>query len=120
MPELRDFLENELLKLGITPDYIGYDYLASALVMTIDDDSLLKATTTRLYPTIAKEKQTTSANVERGIHTVIKAAWGYKDRDKLTSIMGRHYPEPVSNGKFIAIASRYYAIRFRRKYKADQ
>ncbi len=113
MLSLSDFIETELLKYGATPDYVGYRYLVTAILKCIDDEMLLYAITTRLYKEIAEQYDTTPANVERGIRTVIASLWLESDPEKLVQLIGRRYEVPLGNGKFIGVLSRRLLFKHR-------
>lgn len=53
--------------LGIRTDSQGGEYLKEAILMAIDNSSILKEMTKKLYPQIAKKYNTTKENVERQI-----------------------------------------------------
>ncbi|MCE5235737.1 MAG: sporulation initiation factor Spo0A C-terminal domain-containing protein [Clostridiaceae bacterium] len=113
MLSLSDFVETELLKLGATPDYVGYRYLVTAILKCIRDESLLYAITTRLYKEIAEEYSTTPINVERGMRTLISILWLERDHDKFAQLMGRRYETPPGNGKLIGVLSRRLLFKYR-------
>lgn len=108
-----DFIETELLKLGATPDYVGYRYLLTAILKCIRDESFLYAITTRLYGEIAGEFGTTAINVERGIRTLVSVIWTERNPEKFAQYMGRRYETPPGNGKFIGVLSRRMLFKYR-------
>ncbi len=62
-------------ELGIPAHIKGYMYLRSALMMAVDDMSILNAITKQLYPEIAKRYESTPSRVERAIRHAIETAW---------------------------------------------
>lgn len=113
MLSLSDFIETELLKLGITPEYVGYRYTATAILKCIQNEELLYAITTKLYKEIADELGTMPASVERGIRSAVAMLWAENGEERLLQLMGRRYASPPSNGKFIGVLSRRLLFRYR-------
>lgn len=64
-----------LMKLGIPPHIKGYRYLRSAVIMAVNDMTLLDSVTKELYPSVAKAFNTTASCVERAIRHAICSAW---------------------------------------------
>ena len=112
-----DFVEEQLMRLGATPEYTGYRYLVQGIIMAMQDESILNKVTTVMYPAIAKKYSTGSANVERSIRTVIAAIWCEADSGELREIMGRNYTVQPGNAKFIGIMSKYLLINYRRSQR---
>ena len=63
-----------LLQLGV-PRHCGGDYLTRAVEMAWMDSRLLRALTTRLYPSIAAEFGVERRHVERAMRHAIDEAW---------------------------------------------
>ncbi len=72
-------------KIGVPAHIKGYQYLRTAIIMTIEDSELINAVTKILYPTVAKKYQTTSSRVERAIRHAIEVAWDRGDLDTLNA-----------------------------------
>ena len=112
-----DYVEEQLMRIGATPEYTGYKYLVQGIIMSMQDESLLNRVTTGMYPAIAKKYDTGAANVERSIRTVISAIWCEADPKELREIMGRSYTVQPGNAKFIGIVSKYLLINYRRSQR---
>jgi len=112
-----DFVEEQLMRLGATPEYTGYRYLVQGIIMAMQDESILNKVTTVMYPAIARKYGTGPANVERSIRTVISAIWCEADPAELRAIMGRNYTVQPGNAKFIGIMSKYLLINYRRSQR---
>ena len=103
-------------QIGVPAHIKGYQYLRDAILMAIEDDSIINAVTKRLYPAVAKKHGTTSSRVERAIRHAIEVAWDRGDVDTLTAYFGytihgeRGKP---TNSEFIAMI----ADRFRLQLK---
>lgn len=112
---LSDYAEGKLIELGATPEYTGYKYLLNALMITMQDESMLSRITTGLYPTIAEKFGTSPANVERSIRTVLSAVWCDADKEALRNVLGRSYPVQPGNAKFIGIVSKRLLMGYRKE-----
>ena len=47
-----DYVEEQLMRIGATPEYTGYKYLVQGIIMSMQDESLLNWVTTGMYPAI--------------------------------------------------------------------
>jgi len=57
-------------QIGIPAHVKGYQYIRDAILLVVEDVSLLGAVTKELYPGIAKKYDTAPSRVERGIRHV--------------------------------------------------
>ena len=95
-----------LLQIGVPAHIKGYQYLRSAILMTIDDNDVINSVTKVLYPTVAKKYQTTTSRVERAIRHAIEVAWDRGDVDTLNSYFGytiHNSRGKPTNSEFIAM-----------------
>jgi len=102
--------------IGIPAHIKGYQYLRAAIMMAVEDMDMLNCITKVLYPTIAKNFQTTSSRVERAIRHAIEVAWSREQIDILDSLFGY----TVSNGKGKPTNSEFIALiadKIRLEYK---
>lgn len=109
--EIKDFLELEFINYGLTPEYVGYNYLLSAVAYTIEDRSLLCSITTKLYPLVAEENQVSSHRVERGIRTLIAVFWNDSTPSMRRELFGFRCSTCPGNAKFIGVLSRRLQIK---------
>lgn len=80
---------SEILKdLGVPAHLKGYNYLRSAIVVCVEDKSILDYITGRLYPKLAKYHDTTSPRIERAIRHAIEVAWNRGDLEVLKQYFG--------------------------------
>ena len=103
-------------QIGVPAHIKGYQYLRSAILMTIDDSNIINSVTKVLYPTVAKQYQTTTSRVERAIRHAIEVAWDRGDIDTLNSYFGytiQNNRGKPTNSEFIAMI----ADNLRLKYK---
>ena len=104
-------------QIGVPAHIKGYQYLRSAIMMTIDDSDVINSVTKVLYPTVAKKYQTTTSRVERAIRHAIEVAWDRGDIDTLNSYFGytiQNSRGKPTNSEFIAMI----ADNLRLKYKS--
>lgn len=93
-------------QLGIPAHVKGYQYIRDAILMVIEDVSLLGAVTKELYPAIAKKYNTAPSRVERGIRHAIELAWERGHMDTLKRIFGYSMNierQKPTNSEFIAL-----------------
>ena len=93
-------------QLGVPAHIKGYHYLRCAILASIYDPSLLESVTKRLYPTVAKQYNTTSSRVERAIRHAIEIAWDRGDLDTINSFFGytvNNCKGKPTNSEFIAL-----------------
>ena len=103
-------------QIGVPAHIKGYQYLRTAILMTISDSDIINSVTKVLYPSVAKKYQTTTSRVERAIRHAIEVAWDRGDVETLNSYFG--YTIQTARGKptnseFIAMI----ADNLRLKYK---
>lgn len=84
-------------EIGIPAHIKGYQYLRHAIMMVIDDLDVINSITKELYPTVAKDFNTTPSRVERAIRHAIEVAWDRGDTEVLNSFFG--YTIANSKGK---------------------
>lgn len=65
----------QLTDLGVPPHFKGYTYLKDAVTLVALDPELLGAITTKLYPEVARLRQSTPPKVERAIRHAIESTW---------------------------------------------
>jgi len=101
-----------LHEVGVPAHVKGYRYVRSAIVMAVLDNSVINAITKVLYPSVAKEFNTTASRVERSIRHAIELAWDRGDVDVLQGIFGftvSYSKGKPTNSEFIAmLADRMY------------
>jgi two-component system response regulator (stage 0 sporulation protein A) len=104
-------------EIGVPAHIKGYQYLREAIMMSVEDPSMISSITKILYPTIAKRFQTTPSRVERAIRHAIEVAWSRGRMETLDAMFG--YTVDTGKGKptnseFIALI----ADRIRLSYRA--
>ena len=97
---------NIMHQIGIPAHVKGYQYIRDAILMVVEDVSLLGAVTKELYPAIAKKYATASSSVERGIRHAIELAWVRGQKDALKRIFGYSMNidrQKPTNSEFMAL-----------------
>ena len=103
-------------QIGVPAHIKGYQYLRDAILMAIEDDSIINAVTKRLYPAVAKKHGTTSSRVERAIRHAIEVAWDRGDVDTLTTYFGYTIHQErgkPTNSEFIAMISDKFRLQLK-------
>jgi two-component system, response regulator, stage 0 sporulation protein A len=92
-------------QMGVPAHIKGYQYLREAIELVINNIELLGAVTKELYPTVARNFNTTPSRVERAIRHAIEVCW---DRGNITAL-NNYFGNTISsisgkptNSQFIA------------------
>lgn len=95
-------------EIGIPAHIKGYRYLREAIMMVVDRVDLLGCVTKELYPSIARNHQTTPSRVERAIRHAIEVAWSRGNVEVINGLFGhtvnRERGKPT-NSEFIAMVA---------------
>lgn len=104
--DLETQVTNVIHQIGVPAHIKGYQYIRSAIMMVIEDSSIINAVTKVLYPSVAKEYGTTASRVERAIRHAIEVAWDRGDIETLNSYFGytiQNSRGKPTNSEFIAM-----------------
>ncbi len=105
---LETIITSVIHEIGVPAHIKGYHYLREAITLCIQDKEFINSITKMLYPTVARNYQTTSSRVERAIRHAIEVAWTRGREEILNSIFGytidTNKGKPT-NGEFIAMIS---------------
>lgn len=115
-PDLEAQVTKIIHQIGVPAHIKGYQYLRTAILMTIRDSDVINSVTKVLYPSVAKKYSTTTSRVERAIRHAIEVAWDRGDVDTLNSYFGytiQNSRGKPTNSEFIAMI----ADNLRLKYK---
>lgn len=66
---------NMLLELKIQPELVGFDYLRKAIVLCVEDMSLISTITSKLYPMVGEYFNVNASIVERCIRNAIEQSY---------------------------------------------
>lgn len=103
-------------QIGVPAHIKGYQYLRTAILMTIEDNDIINSVTKVLYPTVAKKYGTTTSRVERAIRHAIEVAWDRGDIDTLNSYFGytiQNSRGKPTNSEFIAMIADNLRLKYR-------
>ena len=115
-PDIETQVTKIIHQIGVPAHIKGYQYLRTAILLTINDSDIINSVTKILYPSVAKKYQTTTSRVERAIRHAIEVAWDRGDVDTLNSYFGytiQNNRGKPTNSEFIAMI----ADNLRLKYK---
>jgi len=101
------FMENivaDMIKcMGITPNVAGYRYLREAVMLAIDQPTVLNSASKCIYPVLARNHNTTPKGIDRAIRCALDSAGKkMKNTDQKTSILISNINKP-NNTQMIAL-----------------
>lgn len=88
---------NVMHEIGVPAHIKGYQYLRDAIMMVVKDLDVINSITKLLYPSIAKEYNTTPSRVERAIRHAIEVAWSRGQVEAIDALFG--YTVNIGKGK---------------------
>lgn len=103
-------------QIGVPAHIKGYQYLRTAILLTINDGEIINSVTKILYPTVAKKYGTTTSRVERAIRHAIEVAWDRGDVEVLNSYFGytiQNNRGKPTNSEFIAMIADNLRLKYR-------
>ena len=116
IPDIETQVTKIIHQIGVPAHIKGYQYLRTAILLTVRDSDVINSVTKVLYPSVAKKYATTTSRVERAIRHAIEVAWDRGDVDTLNSYFGytvQNNRGKPTNSEFIAMI----ADNLRLKYK---
>ncbi len=116
VPDMEAQVTKIIHQIGVPAHIKGYQYLRSAILMTIEDPDVINSVTKVLYPTVAKRFGTTTSRVERAIRHAIEVAWDRGDVDTLNSFFGytiQNTRGKPTNSEFIAMIADNLRLKFK-------
>lgn len=108
-------------QIGVPAHIKGYHYLREAILLSIQDTTMMSSVTKQLYPRVAKKFGTTASRVERAIRHAIEVAWDRGDVDILNSYFGytiQNSRGKPTNSEFIAMIAD--KIRMKMRYEQEE
>lgn len=88
---------NIMHEIGVPAHIKGYQYLRDAIMMVVKNLDIINSITKQLYPSIAREYNTTPSRVERAIRHAIEVAWSRGQMDAIDNLFG--YTVSIGKGK---------------------
>ncbi|WP_028509460.1 sporulation initiation factor Spo0A C-terminal domain-containing protein [Ruminococcus sp. NK3A76] len=116
--ELYERVSYALCELGITPNYCGYRYLRSILILLISEPDMVRRISKTVYPKVAKIHGAKPSCIERGVRTAIGRSWKKVSPEIKVKYFGVHstlLESSPTNSEFIFIV----ADRIRREIKLE-
>ncbi|WP_242860845.1 sporulation transcription factor Spo0A [Defluviitalea phaphyphila] len=104
--DLETEVTNIIHEIGIPAHIKGYQYLRDAIIMSVNNMDILNSITKQLYPSIAKNHNTTPSRVERAIRHAIEVAWSRGKTDTIDKLFGY----TINNGKGKPTNSEFIAL----------
>lgn len=99
--ELRKIISDYLNNLGISTNYLGFNYIKEIVVKVIEDRRRLKSFNSKIYPQLAIKYNTPVINIERNIRNAINAINAQKNDELYKDIMNFAHNRVPSNKQFI-------------------
>ena len=87
-PDIEAQVTKIIHQIGVPAHIKGYQYLRTAILLTVRDSDVINSVTKVLYPEVAKRFNTTPSRVERAIRHAIEVAWDRGDVDTLQKYFG--------------------------------
>lgn len=91
-----------LIRLGITPNYVGFHQTRSAVELARRQPDQLFLVTKQIYPEVAKQCRTSWKAVERNIRSAASMAWE-KNPELLQEMAGHTLESRPTAAQFLAI-----------------
>ena len=107
--DLSDIFD-QLYRLGISANYVGFFQTACAVALCRADPGRLQLVTKEIYPEVAKLCGTSWHAVEHNIRTVCAIAWE-NNRHLLELLAHKPFPRKPCNAQFLAILLHSLALR---------
>ena len=96
-----------LRSLGLTSKYQGYQQLAEATKIVLENDNFMLNVTKNIYPEVAFRLKVTSQSVERNIRTAIEVCWRQSGPEGFSKIAGCNITRIPTNAEFIDMFAFY-------------
>ena len=99
--------------LGIPANILGHEYIRTAILICLEDKSLMYCMVNRLYPSVAKIHNSTPSRVERAMRHAVEVAFDRGNTDMLNDLFGHtvsYNKGKVTNSEFIAMITDQISI----------
>lgn len=115
---LESDVTNIIHELGVPAHIKGYHYLRDAIMMAVNNGEVMHSITKVLYPSVARENNTTSSRVERAIRHAIEVAWSRGKMDTIEELFGytiNNTKGKPTNSEFIALIADKIRLEYKTK-----
>lgn len=99
---MKPIIQDQLHRLGISANYVGYFLLTDAIALTLEDESRLLNVTKEIYNPVARLHGCRIDTIERNIRTLIYRTWHMCPK-RLIEIAGYPLQAPPTVTEFIDI-----------------
>ncbi|MBQ4082464.1 MAG: sporulation transcription factor Spo0A [Clostridia bacterium] len=114
--ELEVMVTEIIHQIGVPAHIKGYHYLRESILLSVRTPEIINSITKQLYPSVAKQFDTTASRVERAIRHAIEVAWDRGDVDTLNSYFGYTIQSDrgkPTNSEFIAMIADKLRLRIK-------
>ncbi len=115
MKDCKKIITNIIKELGIPADLKGYYFIRYAIEVVVNDITVIDRITKGLYPTVAKEFNTTAPKAERAIRHAIETGWNRANVDMVIKLFGYSISADKgkpTNSEFIATVADYILMTY--------
>ena len=106
-----------LLKCGLSPKYVGFDYIVQIVLMCANNNFVLNKLQKDIYPKISLVYKVPVVNIERNIRSAITYLRRNEDFDfLLTEVVGK-IPNNLTTKTFVRLILLYVESEFNKKLK---
>lgn len=115
---MRNQITSVIHEIGIPAHIKGHNYIRESLLLLFNDITAIDFITKYLYPTIAKQFDTTPSRVERAIRHAIEIAWSRGNPDILEERFGYTINSDKgkpTNSEFLAIIADGLRLEFKKQ-----
>ena len=108
------YVTNIMHNIGVPAHIKGYYFLRKAIIMAIEDISVVNSITKVLYPAVAKCYKTTPSRVERAMRHAIEVAWDRGDVEVLNTFFGytiSNLKGKPTNSEFISMIADHIILK---------
>lgn len=102
-------LNNVLIKLDITPNYRGYEYIVHAIRLIFRKPERLQYVTKELYPVVAQQYCTDWRAVEHSIRIAVSRSWD-EDPERFKDLFMGWVKQKPSAGRFLSVLYAYLSF----------
>lgn len=115
-PDLELMVTEIIHQIGVPAHIKGYHYVRTSIMLSVQTPEIINSVTKLLYPSVAKQYDTTASRVERAIRHAIEVAWDRGDVDTLNSYFGytiHNGRGKPTNSEFIAMIADKLRLRLK-------
>jgi two-component system response regulator (stage 0 sporulation protein A) len=112
---VREYAEDALRYIGVPCHLSGYQFLASAIVLCVNEPDRTRNIVSEIYPIVAEDCNSTPSKVERCIRHAVSWVFDNGDIDAISKVFGNSISKNkgyATNGHFIATMAHWV----KRKY----